>query len=501
MTKNPNWNSRISLLNVDLVFNGAEGGEEGWRSHIPEDFLYLLKAIDNCLDCELWEDAEGQALDPQILRSRIYQEVVRPLELHLTHGFKNIPLDGVDKHAREINFAQWGQVINNKEPEDLVTALSPGMATPERLQPPTHIPLGQGIVSQIEPFLAGLGYWHQQLLALYPKLNLSLKLSPGVTINSAQFFDDEIGHPEGTSKYEDWKSRHQDIYKKFIKSHVQSSPSTPVKIAILDTGIDEDHPIFDAYGELKGKINFYDESRKKKVPDGNGHGTFAASLILDYAPDADLYVIKISGKDNARPDAHVVIKAIDHAVNVWHVDIISMSFGWPSSDFDGYNELQDAIDRAYNKQVLMFAAASNSVGESVQSAWPTFLCDDVPGQSYLVSRSGTSYATPILVGIVAFLLQYARLHLPKSAAAMKRKENIEALLKRCAERGLNYEPRDGYFKCQELFDASDSATVGTIPADIQQWYVNIPVYLDVYAVQTKTLGLLADTGWHFDVWS
>lgn len=317
------------------------------------------------------------------------------------------------------------------------------------------------------------------------------------------------------NKYEDWKSGHKNVYNKFIEKHLSSSPSTPVRVAILDTGIDEDHPIFDAYGELKGKVNFYDESRKKKVPDGNGHGTFAASLILDYAPDADLYVIKISGKDNARPDAQVVIKvnellepfmtdislsketeadelqAIDHAVNVWHVDIISMSFGWPSSDFDGYNELQDAIDRAYHKQVLMFAAASNSggnlgraypassshvfcvhstdthgnrsgfspthekdtvnfatVGESVQSAWPTFLCDDVPGQSYLVSRSGTSYATPILVGIVAFLLQYARLHLPKSAAAMKRKENIEALLKRCAERGPNYEPRDGYLYVQ-----------------------------------------------------
>ena len=39
-----------------------------------------------------------------------------------------------------------------------------------------------------------------------------------------------------------------------------------------------------------------------------------------------------------------------------------MSFGWPSDDFEGYSELQHAIDRAYGKKVLMFAAAANSGG-------------------------------------------------------------------------------------------------------------------------------------------
>lgn len=167
-----------------------------------------------------------------------------------------------------------------------------------------------------------------------------------------------------------------------------------------------------------------------------------------------------------------------------------MSFGWPSSDFDGYDVLESAIHKAYGKKVLLFAAASNSggrlgcaypascpqvicvhstdalgnasafsptaqphtlnlatIGESIESAWPTFLCNDQSTPpKYVKSRSGTSYATPIMAGIAAFLLQYARIHLPaEEALKFKNKENMEALLKKCAERGPNYAMRDGYF--------------------------------------------------------
>lgn len=168
-----------------------------------------------------------------------------------------------------------------------------------------------------------------------------------------------------------------------------------------------------------------------------------------------------------------------------------MSFGWPSSEFDGFNAVQAAIDNAYGKKVLMFAAASNcgarlaraypassshvicvhstnaygsrsdfsptaesnainiaTVGESIESAWPMLLCHDYPnaGTEFVVSRSGTSYATPIIAGIAAFLLHYARIHLTDDEAqALKRREKMELLLKRCAQRGANYKPRDDYF--------------------------------------------------------
>jgi len=50
-----------------------------------------------------------------------------------------------------------------------------------------------------------------------------------------------------------------------------------------------------------------------------------------------------------------------------------------------------------------------TIGEAVESTWPLGLCDG-QGQNYLY-KSGTSFATPIAVGIAAFLLEYSKLHL------------------------------------------------------------------------------------------
>ena len=109
-----------------------------------------------------------------------------------------------------------------------------------------------------------------------------------------------------TEKYRNWRTEYRSVYEKFVERYLPSPPSNPVKIAILDTGIDRDHALLEAREDnLKGKKNLYNTSQKN-VPDTNGHGTFAASLILDYAPDTALYAVKIADKENARPDANIV---------------------------------------------------------------------------------------------------------------------------------------------------------------------------------------------------
>lgn len=97
------------------------------------------------------------------------------------------------------------------------------------------------------------------------------------------------------------------VYDKFIAEYISSPPPKPVKIAILDTGIERGHDAFEAREEaIKGRHNCYNESQRS-ISDINGHGTFTASLILDYAPGAELYIIKIAD-ENARPSAEVVAK-------------------------------------------------------------------------------------------------------------------------------------------------------------------------------------------------
>jgi hypothetical protein len=110
-----------------------------------------------------------------------------------------------------------------------------------------------------------------------------------------------------SAQYLIWRSEYERVYQKFIESETGKLPSNLVKVAILDTGIDRIHETIEAREtNLKAWHNYHDESQRD-VPDMNGHGTFAASLILDYAPDVELYVIKIADK-NVLPHAKVIVK-------------------------------------------------------------------------------------------------------------------------------------------------------------------------------------------------
>jgi len=166
-----------------------------------------------------------------------------------------------------------------------------------------------------------------------------------------------------------------------------------------------------------------------------------------------------------------------------------MSIGFPQK-VPGYEELERAIERAQVARVLIFAAASNgggnndrayparerhvfcihstdakgtrsrfsptaedyvynfaSIGEAVESFWPTHLCAD--GEQAVRTKSGTSYATPIAASIAAFLLLYARVHLdPEQATRLKRYTAMENLLHELSKGSRAKKDRDDY---QNLF--------------------------------------------------
>ena len=113
-------------------------------------------------------------------------------------------------------------------------------------------------------------------------------------------------------RYRKWKREYDEVYGKFIdKGRVPD----PVKIAILDTGINREHPELEAHGSrITATRNFHDPT-KKGVFDGNGHGTFTAGLIFDYAPDLELYVAKIVDRENAAFDVKVVANVSNSAKN------------------------------------------------------------------------------------------------------------------------------------------------------------------------------------------
>jgi subtilisin len=103
-----------------------------------------------------------------------------------------------------------------------------------------------------------------------------------------------------------------------------------VKVAIIDTGIDLDHP--DLKDNIKGGFNAL--KKNKPANDDNGHGTHIAGIVaavdndigvIGMAPDADLYAVKVLDSSG---NGYVsdVIEGIDWAINN-DIDILNMSVG------------------------------------------------------------------------------------------------------------------------------------------------------------------------------
>lgn len=91
-----------------------------------------------------------------------------------------------------------------------------------------------------------------------------------------------------------------------------------MKVAILDSDVDDTHSSLDT-GQIRDKRNWTASKFKKSTRDIEGHGTFTASLIIDFAPDAELYIAKIAEKELSPPE--IVAK-------VW-------IYGWVYQSFDG----------------------------------------------------------------------------------------------------------------------------------------------------------------------
>lgn len=135
-----------------------------------------------------------------------------------------------------------------------------------------------------------------------------------------------------------------------------------VDVAVLDTGVDRDHPDLERRVELCRDYTV-DPVRNGSCSDENGHGTHVAGTVLadggsaeagiyGVAPEADLYAFKVC-KDKDRCGSTAVTAAIRDAVDDGS-EIIVLSLGGRSN-----LRVQRAIEYAHDHDVLVVAAAGN----------------------------------------------------------------------------------------------------------------------------------------------
>ena len=133
-----------------------------------------------------------------------------------------------------------------------------------------------------------------------------------------------------------------------------------IKIAIIDTGVDFNHPDLLGWGPDGKVIGGYNFIHENQLPlDTNGHGTQVAGVIaadgqiVGIAPKAKILAYKVS-ENGEGVSSDLIIRAIEKAIED-EADIINISLG--------VNKTNPKIDRAVNlaleKEIFIVTAAGN----------------------------------------------------------------------------------------------------------------------------------------------
>jgi hypothetical protein len=142
-----------------------------------------------------------------------------------------------------------------------------------------------------------------------------------------------------------------------------------VSLAVIDSGVERSvleekfravgTPILPIEGAIfrPGSANPLPYTGHQSSP----HGTTVADIILTIAPRVKLYSADVFGPAGTC-EVEMVIAALRHAIDVWQVKVVNLSLGVPEHkllQLQRRQQLQRAIEEAYFRDVLVFAAAHN----------------------------------------------------------------------------------------------------------------------------------------------
>ena len=135
---------------------------------------------------------------------------------------------------------------------------------------------------------------------------------------------------------------------------------TGIKIAIIDTGVDFNHPDLFGWGPDGKVIGGYNFIQENQLPmDTNGHGTKVAGVIaadgntLGVAPKAKILAYKVS-EDGEGVSSELIMKAIKKAIED-KADIINISLGVNKTN----SKIDSAVNHALDNGIFVVTAAGN----------------------------------------------------------------------------------------------------------------------------------------------
>jgi len=166
-----------------------------------------------------------------------------------------------------------------------------------------------------------------------------------------------------------------------------------IKVAILDSGIDINHP--DLKKNIKGGFNAFDSNNTYADDSVNGHGTHVAGIIAavdnnigvtGVAPYSDIYPIKVLSAYGTS-DVDTIVKGLE-----WSIDnkmqIVNMSFYL----LEDSKKLHDAIKKAYNANIILVAAAGDQNDKAnYPAAYPEVISVGATDTANQISHLSSNY--------------------------------------------------------------------------------------------------------------
>ena len=183
------------------------------------------------------------------------------------------------------------------------------------------------------------------------KDNISVYVEPDYYV-SAESTGKVSSKKDASATYNSWGVEYIEA-EKYSKYLQNQNLSNSITVGVVDTGIDDEHPIF------KNRIDYngYDFVNSDYYPyDDHGHGTHVSGTIVDCTPGLSINILPVKVMDSDGTGTGLnIANGIEYSTYMG-ADVINFSIAMGSH----WSYIHDVIDYAISNNVVVVIAAGNN---------------------------------------------------------------------------------------------------------------------------------------------